>query len=91
MNDKNDKCIGIGRIFGHKFEARYDEKEQGGGCSKEVIAELNKHIALITCLEPFSNCISAANNTNSETKYRGDVCVRCGKVVNAENKNEKIT
>ena len=78
-----DKCMGLGRIFGHKFEARYDKKESGGGCSKEVIVELNRTIGMITLIEPFSNAITAANNSNYETKYRGDICVRCGKQIKA--------
>ena len=55
-------CVGFGRIFGHRYKARYDSSLPYGIKGKGLYPE---HLEA------------------SRTKvYRGDVCVRCGRVVN---------
>lgn len=60
-------CVGIfGRLFGHKFRARYSE----GAPTITSIDRASVHAA-----------IQAINATKSIT-YHGDVCVRCGLSIN---------
>lgn len=68
------ECHGLwGMLFGHKFEARYDEvitshappiKSMSVFCDAEVLAALGR----------------LYNDTRST--YAHDVCVRCGMVIN---------
>jgi len=68
MND----CIGLmGKIFGHSFKARYDESAK---LNPENQPESHITLALgAQALESSKDCISV---------YKGDVCTRCGKVIN---------
>ena len=61
----------MGKIFGHKFEARYD-----------VVSKLNPenqpsdHIILALGDEALELC------KDYTSTYKGDVCRRCGKIIN---------
>lgn len=65
-----NKCIGIGKLLGHKFEARYSYSEP-----KQDVKISN------SSAEDIVNMLEA---TKSKT-YKCDVCVRCGEVINKED------
>lgn len=60
------KCIGTGLLFGHKFEARY---------SLGLAMDMNTKGTSI------SEVIRLLDSSRART-YEGDVCTRCGMVVN---------
>lgn len=61
-------CQGIGRILGHKYEARYDTTPTGWNVNARSISPQD---------------VLAIIDANSVKTYRGDVCTRCGHIVNA--------
>lgn len=65
-------CQGLlGRLFGHRYEGRYSEHEAvPDGVSFQVPPG------------PAGERLVEATKTRTRT-YHGDVCVRCGDVVNA--------
>ena len=65
-------CQGIGRILGHKYEARYDRMP--GAVSIEPYGMV------------FADDVVKIIAAGEAKTYRGDVCVRCGHVVNQEGK-----
>jgi len=73
-----DKCRGIwGRIFGHKFVARYDRVENGPD-TKTVIELLHRGNMTIV----LENDLELVNLLRSyKDTYVHDICVRCGVVV----------
>jgi len=92
----NDKCCGIfGRIFGHKFEARYDTNDssqpsvpnsEAPKFLKEALdAYYERAVYMdddqISCITSgFSDMETDGGNSESKT-YVHDVCVRCGLIV----------
>ena len=61
------ECQGLmGRIFGHKYQARFDYETS----IPVGITELT-----VLAFGP-DNCLE------SKETYRGDVCVRCGNIIN---------
>ena len=75
-----NKCIGIfGKIFGHKFQPRYNEKIIP---PKESEAQLFLSTRSVI-LDGDNTILNSLKRIEKE--YKGDVCVRCGLIVN-ENK-----
>jgi len=83
MPEKKDSCKGLfGALFGHKFEARYDKKDNTtapGNFSSIGIPDYILEEALVS--ENLQDIIAAANGDSSSSTYVHDICVRCGEVV----------
>lgn len=70
-----DKCIGImGKIFGHKFKARYD--------STSIMNPANRRSEYMTLAMGDKGLELLKDETHT---YKGDVCTRCGKIINKES------
>lgn len=68
------RCMGVtGWLFGHDYRARYDKGPAG---------DVQMHWFRVQDL------VDAAEASKQIT-YRGDVCRRCGDVVNTGEKNEQ--
>lgn len=75
----DDDCKGIfGFLFGHKFRPRYHEEQQASSTPlpDDLMMELGADDA---------SMLIEAMRSYKQT-YVGDVCVRCGKVVNNDQK-----
>jgi len=62
-------CQGIGRILGHKYEARYDRKPPQVNSPAGSLVYASEMVRLI--------------EAGTQRIYRGDVCTRCGHIVNS--------
>lgn len=70
--NKEVKCVGIfGAIFGHKYRAR--TTEHIGPCSVTPNGAYAIWATTDSMLDKYRE---------RETRYHGDVCARCGKIVN---------
>lgn len=74
-----NQCTGLmGRLFGHKYEGRYSDHYEKTGF--EFPANLWSRLEIKGTEMP---------RTIETTTYHGDVCVRCGGLVNPQkNKGE---
>ena len=78
---KNNECVGFfGKMFGHKFRARYNKKTEPGTSIENWLGS--------TKLFAFPIDINKAvvDLQKKETTYIGEVCERCGKIINKEDK-----
>lgn len=95
---ENNQCVGLfGYIFGHKYKARYDTHDLphfSPSCG-ELAKRSDLRELIATAKEDISqddeivNVVNSLISDNSQTEvvstYKGDVCVRCGNVVNKPN------
>lgn len=64
-----ERCIGLlGRIFGHKFRARFN---------RAALGDITKNLF---AMMPWQRTVEALN-AHAEQTYQCDVCERCGAVV----------
>ena len=85
MNTEQTSCCGLGRILGHKYQARYDVSNS---VSDESAKEIRAMTAIVTddVLDVFraEQLTALASVTDqmgvSKQTYVHDVCVRCGDV-----------
>lgn len=75
----NDKCIGLGRFFGHKFEPRFDYSSDQKTDLTAAIKELNSKVLFSDDWVRAVEALCCA--TSGTIIYVGDVCVRCGEIV----------
>ena len=91
-------CCGIfGLLFGHKYKARYDTHEvpHYPPGSEEIAKRPDLREIIIAAKDDISedceivNAVDCVVRVNAETEtlstYKGDVCVRCGNVINKPN------
>lgn len=81
----NDCCGLIGKIFGHKFEAIYEEEFKDPGIfNNEVFEMLNESKTILLALD-FNITLEILTTKDQSSKYIQSVCTRCGKVVKDVN------
>lgn len=80
---KEDGCVGLmGRLFGHKFEARCDNVSNETPTGQWVSQQIPEHIleeAIQT--ENLEDIVRAMAVNSGKSTYIHDVCVRCGKTI----------
>ena len=74
------KCCGLfGKLFGHRFEARYDSEESEG--------KLPDQLTSVTIDAHYLVQIVEATRSIKET-YIHDICTRCGETTNNSTPKE---
>ena len=70
-----NKCIGIGKLLGHKFRARY-HTENGQATTPTTLEVMGCGAADMAYL--------VESTKSRKQTYIHDVCVRCGVIINKE-------
>lgn len=79
---KKDKCLGLfGKIFGHKFRARYSESESEGKYPGDIVGD---KLYLLTGVFADDTAKILDSSKSHERVYIRDICDRCGKVINQQ-------
>ena len=90
MNNTNGlnlpPCKGFfGKIFGHKFEPRYDTEPSGENAKVEAVKLItDKSQEILESIEYLETVISSALSyfsDNEKATYVCDVCSRCGTII----------
>lgn len=77
-------CIGIGRLLGHRYGARYSERRVWPEGTETIEAPSIKTKGMsATDMASLVERLTDAGK-NHERSYEGDVCERCGDVVNRQ-------
>ena len=85
IEDEKNHCAGLaGRLFGHRFEPRYDSEES---FPDSVDANVLLQVQSMSTYSEWAAERVEAMKTGGE-RYVLDICVRCGNTIKRSNKVE---
>jgi hypothetical protein len=85
---ETNKCKGLfGWLFGHKFEARYDENNDETEPGNFTVQQVPENVLYLAVEdgELLSDILKSMKANSSKSTYIHDICVRCGKVINKQD------
>lgn len=91
--ETENKCIGIGEMFGHKFQAVYEVSSEFVGTPEMVGAlekmmlEVIENSSLDEAAGPMDDMMRQMQNDKKVYVYH--ICTRCGKTVKKEQQEQQ--